>query len=140
MEIPKLVLEKVDENPLCFGCGKENPYSLKMKSFMDGDIAKSEFVPTQFHQGWPGYVHGGALMAAIDETIGWVVFQKNIYAVTAKIEVRLKSMACVGELLVLTSRITKQTRRTLEVEVQVQRPDGSIVAEASSVQYIVQTS
>jgi len=139
MDIPQLTLAKVDKNPLCFGCGKDNPFSLKMKFYMEGDAAKAEFLPTEFHQGWPDYVHGGALMAAIDETIGWVVFQKRIYSVTAKIEVRLKSMARIGEPLTITSRIAKQTRRTLEVEVQMQRRDGSIVAEASSVQYIVKT-
>ncbi len=139
MEIPQLVLAKVDKNPLCFGCGKENPSSLKMRFYMDGEAAKAEFVPTEFHQGWPNYVHGGVLMAAIDEAIGWVVFQKKIYSVTAKIEVRLKSMARVGETLFLTARIVKQTRRTLEVEVQMRRQDGSVVAEGSSVQYIVKT-
>jgi acyl-coenzyme A thioesterase PaaI-like protein len=139
MDLPELVLAKVDKNPFCFGCGTNNPHSLKMRFYNDGETAKAEFVPTEFHQGWPDYVHGGALMAAIDEAIGWTVFQKKIYSVTAKIEVRLKSMARVGELLVLTSRITKQTRRTLEVEVRMQRQDGSIVAEASSIQYIVKT-
>jgi len=140
MDIPQLVLAKVDKNPFCFGCGKENPLSLKMTFSMDGDAANAEFIPTEFHQGWPGYVHGGVLMAAIDEAIGWVVFQKKIYSVTARIEVRLKSMARVGEPLTITARIAKQTRRTLEVEVEMRRQDGSIVAESSSVQYIVKTS
>jgi acyl-coenzyme A thioesterase PaaI-like protein len=140
MEIPQIILGKVDKNPLCFGCGKENPHSLKMRSYIEGDIAKSEFVPTEFHQGWPEYVHGGALMAAIDENIGWLVFQKQIYSVTAKIDIRLKRMARIGDPLILSSHITKQTRRTLEVEVQVKTRDGSVVAEASSVQYIVKTT
>jgi acyl-coenzyme A thioesterase PaaI-like protein len=111
-----------------------------MRFYMDGEAAKAEFVPTEFHQGWPDYVHGGVLMAAIDEAIGWVVFQKKIYSVTAKIEVRLKSMARVGEPLIVRAHIAKQTRRTLEVEVDMRRQDGSLVAEASSVQYIVKTS
>ncbi len=124
---------------MCFGCGKENPHSLKMRFYKEGDIAKAEFIPTEYHQGWPGHVHGGALMAAIDEGIGWETYQKNIYSVTAKIEIRLRSMARIGEPLTITAHIAKQTSRTLEVEAQVTRQDGSTVAEASSVQFIVKT-
>ncbi len=139
MEIPQLSLTKFDKNPMCFGCGKENPHSLKIKFFKDGDIAKAEFVPTEFHQGWPGHVHGGALMAAIDECIGWATYQKNIFSVTAKIDIRLRSLARIGEPLAITAQIIKQTTRTLEVEVQMKRKDGSIVAQASSIQFIVKT-
>lgn len=137
MDMPHLSLAKFDKNPMCFGCGKENPHSLKMRFYKDGDVAKSEFLPTEYHQGWPGHVHGGALMAAIDESIGWTTFQKNIYSVTAKIEIRLRSMARIGEPLTIVASIVKQTSRTLEVEVQVKRQDDSMVAEASSVQFVV---
>ena len=112
MEIPDLHLEKPEETQMCFGCGKSNPHSLKMKFYQDGDIAKSEFLPADWHQSWPGYVHGGALMAALDESIGWAIYSKGIYAVTAKIEIRLKSMARIGEPLIVSSNITKQTSRT----------------------------
>lgn len=139
MQIPQLSLTKVDNNTMCFGCGKENPHSLKMTFAKDGDLAKAEFIPTEFHQGWPGYTHGGVLMAAIDESIAWATFNKNIYTVTVKIDIRLRSMARVGEPLTITASIVKQTSRTLDVEVKMKRHDGSLVAEALSVQYIVKT-
>ena len=132
MDLPRLSLQKVTENAMCFGCGKENPHSLKMKLSKDGDSATGEFTPTEYHQSWPGYTHGGALLAALDEGIGWAVFSRGVYAVTAKIEVRLKSMARIGEPLVITTRIAKQTSRTIEVEAEMKRRDGSVVAEALS--------
>ena len=138
MDIPHLSLEKFDDNAMCFGCGKANQHGLKLKFYQDAEAAKSEFIPTEYHQGWPGYVHGGAIMAAIDEGIGWAAHFKNIYAVTAKIEVRLKSMARIGEPLIISAHITRQTKRTLEVEAQIKRKDDSIVAEASSIQFIMQ--
>lgn len=137
MEIPRLSLEKVTGNDMCFGCGPANPHSLKMKFSMDGDTACAEFTPTECHQSWPGYVHGGALLAAIDEGIGWALFSRRIYAVTAKIEVRLKSMVRIGDPVVVRARIAKQTSRTVEVAAEVKRKDGSLVAEATSVQFLV---
>jgi acyl-coenzyme A thioesterase PaaI-like protein len=137
MEIPELKLEKITENPMCFGCGKANPHSLKIKAFQDGEVTKAEFLPTECHQSWPGHVHGGALMAALDEGIGWATFSKGIYAVTAKIDIRLKSMARIGEPLIVSAHIIKQTTRTVEVEATLNRQDDSLVAEATALLFKV---
>ncbi len=138
MEIPELNnLPKAFENNMCFGCGKANPIGLKLKPHLEGDTARAEFVPTEYHQGWPGYVHGGVLMAVLDESIGFITFMNHIYNVTAKMDLRLKSMARIGEPLIVSARITKKTKRLLEVEANLKRRDGSIVAEASSVQFVV---
>jgi acyl-coenzyme A thioesterase PaaI-like protein len=137
MELPELRLETGVINHMCYGCGKSNPQSLKMEFSQEGELAKAIFTPTEFHSGWPGYTHGGVLMAAIDETIGWATWSKKVFTVTAKIEVRLKSLTLIGEPLFFTARVTKQTSRTLEIDVQVRREDGCLVAEAASVQFIV---
>ena len=137
MDIPELHLEKIKENPMCFGCGNLNPNSLKMKFSQKGDRVKAEFLPTEYHQSWPGHVHGGALMASLDEGIGWAAFSKGIYAVTAKIEIRLKSMARIGEPLTISARIAKQTSRTVEVEALINRSDDSLVADASALLFKV---
>jgi len=137
MEIPELHLEKIEENTMCFGCGKANPHSLKMKFSEEGETAKAEFLPNEYHQSWPGYVHGGALMAALDEGIGWSLFSQGIYAVTANIEIRLKSMARLGEPLIVSSEIIRKTSRTVEVEARLNRQDDSVVAEAKALLYIV---
>ncbi len=137
MDLPEFNLQKVKVNPMCFGCGKENSHSLKMTFFEDGDTVKSVFTPTEAHQSWPGYVHGGALMTALDEASGRAIISRNIYAVTARIEIRLKSMARVGGTLIITPRIIKQTSRTVEVETVMQRQDDSVVAEAAALFYIV---
>jgi len=137
MEIPKISLGEIENNSMCFGCGKSNQYGFKLQFKQDGDGVKSDFTPTEYHQGWPGFTHGGAMMTVLDEAIGWAAHIKSIPAVTAKIEIRLKSMARIGEPLIVSGRIVRQTRRTLDVEADIKRPDGSIVAEASSVQFIM---
>jgi acyl-coenzyme A thioesterase PaaI-like protein len=137
MELPELHLEKVNANPLCFGCGKENPHGLKIKFIQGGEKTKCEFLPTEYHQAWPGYVHGGALMAAIDEGMGYCVFARGIFCVTAKIDIRLKSMARINEPLVISAWISKQTSRTVEAQAEVRRRDDSLVAEAEATLFIV---
>ena len=140
VNIPELSMDAIAENDMCFGCGKANPIGLKLKFSKDRDSVKAKFIPTENHQGWPGYAHGGVLMSVIDEAIGWVTFLANVYNVTAKIEVRLKSMARLGEPLIVTARITSQSKRLLETEVDLKRKDGTLVAEAKSIQFIVNTT
>jgi acyl-coenzyme A thioesterase PaaI-like protein len=137
MDIPQLSLEKIKENRLCFGCGKDNPFGMKLKPYRDGDTARAEFTPSEYHQGWPGFAHGGALMTVLDEIIGYATFYVNTYNVTAKIEIRIKSMAKIGEPLIASAHIIKQSKRLLEVEADIKRKDGSVVAEASSIQFVV---
>jgi acyl-coenzyme A thioesterase PaaI-like protein len=137
VELPHLVLEKVKDNTMCFGCGTDNPHGLKMEFYRDGEYSRSEFTPSEYHQSWPGYTHGGALMTVMDEAIGWVTFHRGVYSVTAKMEVRIKSMARIGEPLLVSAHIKKLTSRTAEVEADIKRRDGSVVAEASSIQYLV---
>ena len=48
-------------------------------------------------------------------------------------------MARIGEQLVVSAAIAKQTRRTLELVADIKRIDGSVVAEASSIQFITQS-
>ncbi len=137
MDLPKLDLEKVSGNRLCFGCGKDNPLGLKLDPHREGDIARAEFTPVEYHQGWPGFAHGGVLMAVLDEIIGYAAYYANVYDVTAKIEIRLRSMARIGEPLIASARITKQSKRLLEITADLQRKDGTVVAEATSIQFIV---
>jgi len=132
MEIPELHLEKIKGNPMCFGCGKSNPHSLKMSFFKMAKPVKPNFFLTKYHQSWPGYVHGGALMAALDEGIGWSLFSQGIYAVTANIEIRPEEHGPPGEPLIVSSEIIRKTSRTVEVEARLNRQDDSVVAEAKA--------
>jgi acyl-coenzyme A thioesterase PaaI-like protein len=139
MEMPRLSLKRIEKsNGMCFGCGQLNTDGLKLKFVQDGKSARADFIPDDCCQGWPDYVHGGLLVAAMDEAIGWITVFQQIYTVTAKMDIRFKSMARIGEPLIVSATIAKQTKRLVEVEAQIKRQDGSIVAESNSLQYIAQ--
>lgn len=50
-------------NRLAYGRGQDNPIGLKLVFSWDGKTAKAEFTPNEYHQGWPGLVHGGVILA-----------------------------------------------------------------------------
>ncbi|WP_045214193.1 PaaI family thioesterase [Desulfonatronovibrio magnus] len=50
----------------CYGCGKENPEGLRIKSWWDGQQALARFTPRDEHIALPGYVYGGLIASIID--------------------------------------------------------------------------
>jgi acyl-coenzyme A thioesterase PaaI-like protein len=121
---------------LCFGCGEKNPCGLKLKFGWDGKTAKSEFIPTELHQGWSEIIHGGILVTLLDEAMAYAMVFENIVGVTGSIEVKLRRPAVIGEPLIITARVTKNARRFAETEAKLALRDGTTVAEAKARQYI----
>ncbi len=122
---------------LCFGCGKENPIGLKLDFKRDGKIVRAEFTPTEFHQGWSGIVHGGIITCLLDEAMGYATRFANMNCVTASMQLRLRRPALIGEPLIITSSITENKRRLVETEANISLKDGTLVAEATSTQFVI---
>jgi acyl-coenzyme A thioesterase PaaI-like protein len=62
------IVEKQPNSRMCFLCGIENPISLHLHFYTDGEgrcIAR--FRPKPEHQGYPGHLHGGIVSALLDE-------------------------------------------------------------------------
>jgi len=123
---------------LCFGCGRNNPFGLKLSFQWDGKTARADFTPTQFYQGWPGIVHGGIITSMLDEVMGHATLFAGFFDfLTASIQVNFKRPALVDEPLVITASVTKNEGRTVEVEASVSLTDGTLVAEGKAIQVIV---
>jgi acyl-coenzyme A thioesterase PaaI-like protein len=51
----------------CFGCGKNNPHGLHLKTYWDGDGALTRFTPSPIYSGGvPEHVYGGLIAALFD--------------------------------------------------------------------------
>lgn len=51
---------------VCFGCGRDNHFGLKISSFWDGDEAVCIWNSEEKYQGWKGILNGGVLATLID--------------------------------------------------------------------------
>lgn len=122
----------------CWGCGVDNPIGLRLKFKRDGDIARAEFTPTEDHQGWPGYVHGGVINALLDEAVAYPSYYAGYYCVTAKIETRFKKSAAPGQRLLITARTTGVRDKTLEAEAEIKLDDGTLIAHAKATMFIME--
>ncbi len=100
---------------MCFVCGRDNPHGLQASFFDDGVEVWTEVTPAEHHQSWPGVLHGGITTAILDETIGRVAFLHDRWVQTAKLQVRFKKPAPLGERLIARGRLVQDRRRLMEM-------------------------
>jgi len=92
-------MEKLAEHGSCFVCGKANPNSIGIEWYFDDDNhIESTFIFTIHHQGPPGFVHGGASAAVLDEAMGLAIWQSGYRAVTANLMIDYRKPIPLGEL------------------------------------------
>ena len=134
---PQILIDTNRGYSQCFGCGQDNPIGLKLNFQWDGKTARAEFTPTEYYQGWFGLVHGGIIIYLLDETMSWAVLFEDMHYVTAKMQVNLRSPASINEPLVITSSISRKTRKVAETKAAVALRDGTPIAEGTAKHFVI---
>lgn len=134
---PQLNIDGGKATTMCFACGQENPIGLKLRFTWDGQAARSEFTPTELHQGWWGIVHGGIIACLIDEATSYATLFDKMTTVTARMEVRLLSPIPINQPLSIVGSITKKTRKVAHTRATITLRDGTTVAEGTATHFVV---
>jgi acyl-coenzyme A thioesterase PaaI-like protein len=100
----------------CFVCGKENTHGLQMDFYNDQTKVWATFTPQEYHQSWPGIVHGGILSAVLDETIARVAFIYDKWVQTAKLELKFRKPAPLGQELLVEAELVRDAGRAMEMK------------------------
>ncbi len=117
-----------DELSHCYGCGRNNPDGLHVKSFWDGQTAVARFTPRPEHIAVPGFVYGGLLASLVDcHGVGTAAAAGADQAegeplgryVTASLHVDFLRPTPLGVELELRGRVRERKRRKLVVEVEI---------------------
>jgi acyl-coenzyme A thioesterase PaaI-like protein len=117
---------------MCFVCGIENPIGLKLKFYTDDEgrcIAR--FQPIPEYEGYPGHLHGGIISTLLDETMGRVLVPQGVFALTARLEVKLRKPVPVNQELTVIGELTRNRSRAYEAIGQILLPDGTLLVEGS---------
>ena len=129
------VLKKQNSSKSCLVCGIKNELGLKARFYQleNGELV-SIFNSREFHQSYPGRVHGGISATILDETIGRAISIKDesIWGVTGSLEIRYKKPVPVDCDIITVARITRDTRKLFEGEGEIILPNGEIAVTASA--------
>jgi acyl-coenzyme A thioesterase PaaI-like protein len=80
----------------CFVCGELNTHGLRLPIHVSHDRAWADLRLGEDHTGWEGVAHGGILAALLDEVMGWALFTKDAWGVTAQLTTRYRHPVRVG--------------------------------------------
>ena len=128
------VLRAQNVSRMCMVCGRDNATSLKARFYeLEGDELLGVFQPLPVHQSYPGRLHGGAVTAALDETIGRAVnlTDPDAWGVTVELTVRFRRPVPLDSEMRVIARITRDTSRLFEGSGEIVLADGTVAAEAS---------
>lgn len=122
----------------CFVCEPRNPFGLQIPFQHDvaGARVVAEFALDEHFSGAPSYVHGGVLLAILDEAMAWAtiaIFEK--FAVTSRTTSRFERPVGLHRDHCVTAWIVESAGRAIEVAAEVSRPDGTrcVVSDATFV-------
>ena len=125
--------QEIEDAPMCFACGRDNPIGLKIRFDVDGDECTAEFTPNENHVGFSDTVHGGIIYTALDDVTANILYQQGRKAHTARCEIRYRQPARVGEKLKLKGWIENERRRLVLLKGEIRRAaDDVLVADCES--------
>jgi acyl-coenzyme A thioesterase PaaI-like protein len=123
----------------CWVCGPENPAGLKVTFEPVGSNgSRARYVARDEHGGWPGVLHGGVLLALMDEALGWSLYFHGPGGFTARFDARFRRPTPIGANLVVRAWTLERRGRLVKARAEVRQDtdDGQLVAEADASMFL----
>ena len=123
------------EHGPCFVCGSDNhPHNVGLRWYAGPEgLISAEFTLDLKHQGPPGYAHGGASAAILDEAMGVSVWTAGLRGVATNLNVNYKQPVPLSTALKVLGRITARGEKDIETSGEILLPDGTAAATATGV-------
>jgi uncharacterized protein (TIGR00369 family) len=128
------IVNKQNNSSGCVVCGDRNGFSLNTRFYdLENGEVVAVFHTEEWHQSYPGRVHGGLIAAVLDETVGRAicVVEPEMWGVTVSLEIRYKKPVPTGATLRAVGRLTRNTRKLFEGSGEILLPDGSVAVECA---------
>ena len=127
-------LKNLEDNDMCFACGKENTNGLHLDFCFSEQEKRIEttFLPSDIYQGWKGVLHGGIIATLVDESMAKLAQRLGYPALTASLDIRFKNLAKTSDPLHVSAEIVKHNKKLLYARALATRSDGSVIAQAEA--------
>jgi acyl-coenzyme A thioesterase PaaI-like protein len=129
------VLHKQQNSKMCLVCGLKNPFGLKASFYeLENHELLCIFRPQEYHQSYPGRLHGGIAMTILDESIGRAIMMKQeemVWGVTIEFTAKLRKPLPYDSELRVVCRITHDHGRIFEGSGEILLPSGEVAVEGN---------
>ena len=118
----------------CFVCGPDNPRGIGITMFVDDDgVLTSEFTLNKTHQGPPGFTHGGASAAILDEAMGLVVWAAGHKVAAVNLEINYHKPLPLMQPLIVEARITQVDERKIFSTGEIKLADSTVAVSGRGI-------
>lgn len=99
----------------CFGCGLDNPFSLRADFTFDEETGEVRFsyIIRNVYEGAPGYSHGGILASLLDEAQGCLCFHVGHVVMTEKLHMNYHKATPLNTPIYIRAWLTAVRKRRL---------------------------
>ncbi|NLC30151.1 MAG: PaaI family thioesterase [Chloroflexi bacterium] len=128
-------MEKLPSSRGCYVCGRENPVALKLEFFVGKDSqVVSEFSIGENYAGYPGMVHGGNIVAILDEIAGRAVTTEdpNRFMVTSQLKVKYLKPVPTNTPLIAIGKPFKKRGRIAVGTSEIRTKEGEVLASCEA--------
>ncbi len=114
----------------CFGCGDANPMGLRLAEFVkNGDTITAAFTPRSDFRGFEGVLHGGIVMAALDEVMAWTaMLVEGVFVVTGTLDVRFGKTAPVDAGYEMQGKLEKRRGKRLIISGEMRTAETTVAS------------
>jgi uncharacterized protein (TIGR00369 family) len=121
----------------CYVCDLDNPLGLRVAFRLEDGKAVGQFIPQSEHQSFEDTTHGGILSALLDAAMNRVLLFHSISAKTARLKVRFRKEAKIGESLIITGEISRVKKAYAFTRGEVRDSNNDAIAQGKAI-FIIQ--
>lgn len=121
LSAPELtILEKQRSHQQCILCGDASLFGLKLNFYSDNQQQVWSLIKTNaLQQGYSGILHGGFISALLDGGMCQALFNQDIEAVTADMNVRFKHEVAINSEVLLCAKVNSKTPPLYKVQAEL---------------------
>src|SRR5258708_25255585 len=123
----------------CWVCGPENREGRNVQFEPFGQNgSEARYTARAEHGGWPGVLHGGVLLALMDEALGWSLYFHGSGGLTARFDARFRQPVPIGSNLIIRAWTLDRRGRLVKAraEVRMTADDGPLLVEADASMFL----
>ena len=128
MEDSNKVVRALPEHGHCFVCGKDNEHGMGVQwQLMEDQSISTQVTLGLAQQGPPGYAHGGASAALLDEAMGSSVWVAGYQAVSVNLQVDYLKPLPLNIPFMVKGMIEKTDGRKISASSSILSMDGTVL-------------
>src|SRR5258707_14250401 len=123
----------------CWVCGPQNRGGLNGRFEPFGQNgSEARYTARAEHGGWPGVLHGGVLLALMDEALGWSLYFHGSGGLTARFDARFRQPVPIGSNLIIRAWTLERRDRLVKARAEggMDTDEGLLVAEVDASEFL----